>query len=127
MEEYMNMTNFIIVGVLLLWIAYSKGWILANFPLITGAVALDMLKDKNSILIDVRTKDEYDAGNIKNSKLFPLQELSQSLDKLSKYKDKKLIIYCASGSRSVMASRILAKNGFSPFNVKGGIMALESY
>jgi rhodanese-related sulfurtransferase len=43
---------------------------------------------------------------------------------LKQDKDKKIIVYCRTGSRSVTASRILEKNGFTPLNVKGGIIQL---
>jgi rhodanese-related sulfurtransferase len=39
-------------------------------------------------------------------------------------KDKRIIVYCRSGSRSIKASRILEKNGFTPLNVEGGIIDL---
>ncbi len=123
----MDISTGIIIAVLLLWIAYAKGWILVNFEMINGEMALDLLKDtKNTILLDVRTKEEFNTGHIKNAKSFPLQDLIHDTAKLEKYKNKKVIVYCASGSRSVSASRILEKNGFTPYNVKGGIIALEN-
>jgi rhodanese-related sulfurtransferase len=123
----MDISTGIIIAVLFLWIAYSKGWILANFEMIDGKMAIDLLKDsKNTVLLDVRTKEEFNTGYFKNAKSFPLQDLMHDISKLDKYKNKKLIIYCASGTRSVSASRILEKNGFTPYNVKGGIIALEN-
>ena len=123
----MDMTTGIIVAVILLWLAYAKGWILVNFEMINGEMALDMLKNtKETILIDVRTKEEFNTDHFKNAKSFPLQDLLHDTSKLDKFKNKKLIVYCASGSRSVSASRRLHKNGFTPYNVKGGIVALEN-
>lgn len=117
----------IIVAVLFAWIAYSKGWILTSFEMIDGLMAIDLLKDsKGTVLLDVRTKEEFNMGHFKNAKSFPLQDLLHDVSRLEKYKNKKLIIYCASGSRSVSASRILQKNGFTPYNVKGGISSLEN-
>lgn len=123
----MDISTGIIVAVLLLWIAYSKGWILANFEMLDGAMAIDLLKDtKGAVLLDVRTKEEFNMGHFKNAKSFPLQDLLHDVSRLEKYKNKKLVIYCASGTRSVSASRILAKHDFTPYNVKGGIIALEN-
>jgi len=51
--------------------------------------------------------------------------LEKNLDKLKADKNKKIIVYCRSGSRSVSASRILEKHGFTPLNVKQGIMGLK--
>jgi rhodanese-related sulfurtransferase len=43
---------------------------------------------------------------------------------LKQDKNKKIIVYCRTGSRSVSASRILEAHGFTPLNVKGGIIQL---
>lgn len=102
--------------------AYSKGWILANFKSITPLEAHELLKDtKGTALLDVRTPMEYKQESIKGAILIPLHELRENLSKLEKVKDKQIVVYCRSGNRSVTASRILAKNGFLPLNVKGGI------
>jgi len=102
--------------------AYSKGWILANFKSITPLEAHELLKDtKGTLLLDVRTPMEFKQESIKGAILIPLHELPNNLKKLEKYKEHKILVYCRSGNRSVTASRILAKNGFLPLNVKGGI------
>jgi len=44
---------------------------------------------------------------------------------LKQDKHTKIIVYCRSGNRSVTASRILEANGFTPVNVKGGILGLQ--
>ncbi len=107
---------------LVLLVAYSKGWIFANFKSITPAQASELLKNNKEVfLLDVRTAVEFSQERIKGATLIPLHDLSQSLSKLNKVKDKKVIVYCRSGNRSVSASRILAKNGFIPLNLKGGI------
>ncbi len=120
------MTNYLmfpIIGFIIFYVLYSKGVILANFDFITPKEAMSIIQNEenNMTILDVRTKDEYKMGYIKNSKLIPLQELSQRLNELQKFKNKKILVYCASGSRSVAASRILEKNGFTPYNINGGI------
>ena len=108
--------------ILVLLVAYSKGLIFANFKSITPAQASELLKNSKEVfLLDVRTSIEFSQERIKGATLIPLHDLSQSLSKLNKVKDKKVIVYCRSGNRSVSASRILAKNGFIPLNLKGGI------
>ena len=108
--------------ILVLLIAYSKGLIFANFKSITPAQASELLKNSKEVfLLDVRTAAEFSQERIKGSTLIPLHDLSQSLSKLNNVKNKKVIVYCRSGNRSVSASRILAKNGFIPLNLKGGI------
>jgi len=123
-----NLTNFlyyIAMAGLLFWFAYSKGWILANFETITPQQAKILLEnDENVTLLDVRTPEEFRTGHLRGAILIPLKKLETSLDKLSPFKDKKIIVYCQSGNRSVSASRILEKNGFTPLNVKSGIIGL---
>lgn len=119
---HIDILTWIFPSVLFLFIAYSKGWIFANFKSITPAKAYELLKNNKEVfLLDVRTPDEFSQERIKGATLIPLQVLSQSLSKLDKVKNKKILVYCRSGNRSVSASRILAKNGFIPLNLKGGI------
>ena len=68
--------------------------------------------DKEFIIIDVRTKEEYDNGHIPGAKLVPVQILPMKLDELDVYKDKPVLVYCASGGRSPRAVDTLANNDF---------------
>ena len=70
--------------------------------------------DKEFIIIDVRTKEEYDNGHIPGAKLVPVQILHMKLDELGVYKDKPVLVYCASGGRSPKAVNLLLKNKFGP-------------
>ena len=107
-----------------IYILYQKGYILKNYEDITVENAYNqMLVDTNITLLDVRTKDEIKSdGALKNHILVPVQILERNLDKLEKYKDTKIFIYCRSGNRSVAAAKILSKAGFKSYNVKGGII-----
>ncbi|MCB2305115.1 rhodanese-like domain-containing protein [Clostridium estertheticum] len=69
-------------------------------------------EDKEFIIIDVRTKEEYDNGHIPGAKLVPVQILPMKLDELGVYKDKPVLVYCASGGRSPRAVDTLANNDF---------------
>jgi len=74
------------------------------------------------IFIDVRTPEEYGEAHIDGAKLIPLQDLEQHLADVPK--DKQVYLYCRSGKRSVVASTILAKAGFTNIeNIEGGITA----
>jgi len=50
--------------------------------------------------------------------------LTDNLSLLGDDKDKRIIVYCRSGNRSIKASRILEDHGFRPINVKSGIIDL---
>ncbi|UFH59070.1 rhodanese-like domain-containing protein [Sulfurovum mangrovi] len=130
MKNYKKLTNTLYwtaLAGLLFWFAYTKGWILANFPSIDAQSAVTMIeRDDNITLLDVRTVSEYKEEHLRGATLIPLQQLDTHTDKLTGRKETKILVYCQSGNRSVAASRILEKHGFTPINVKGGILALKS-
>jgi len=68
--------------------------------------------DKEFIIIDVRTKEEYDDGHIPGAKLVPVQILHMKLDELNEYKCKPVPVYCASSGRSPRVVDTLANNDF---------------
>lgn len=124
-KNYINVLYWIAMAGLLFWFAYSKGWIFANFESIDAKQAIHLLEnDDNVTLLDVRTIQEYKSGHLRDATLIPVQVLSKNLGMLKQDKNKKIIVYCRTGSRSVSASRILEENGFTPLNVKGGIIQL---
>jgi len=126
MQKYTNILYWIVMAALLFWFAYSKGWILANFESIDTKQAIVLIeKDENVTLLDVRTIEEYKEGHLRDATLIPVQVLAQNIGMLKTEKNKKILVYCATGNRSVTASRILEENGFTPINVKGGIMGLS--
>ena len=116
---------FIAMLGLLISYSYSKGWILADFQFINAKQAIVLLSnDDNVTLLDVRTSREYENRHLKNAIHIPVQKLGSSLDLLNDGKNKRIIVYCRSGNRSIKASRILEENGFTPLNVEGGIIEL---
>lgn len=82
-----------------------------------------IIKDNKSyIIIDVRTNQEYKNGHIDKAKNIPVSEFRNKINTISKYKDKTVIVYCASGARSKSAASILYKEGFENiYNLKGGM------
>lgn len=119
-----NILYWTALAAVVVYFAYSKGWILADFESITPKQAYAMLRDDDNLtLLDVRTPDEFAQEHIEGAKLIPLQVLGENLSQLQTVKNKKIIVYCHSGNRSVAAARILAKNGFLPLSVQGGISA----
>lgn len=71
------------------------------------------------IILDVRTASEFKEEHIEGAVLIPVSELEGKLDELPK--DKPIIVYCRSGSRSRRAADILVKNGFTHVYDMGGI------
>ena len=82
------------------------------------------LMDNGAIIVDVRTKGEYQGGHIKGSVNIPLQNLESNLSKIKK--DKTVITCCASGVRSASAKSILKAKGFKEVHNGGGWMSLNN-
>ncbi|MEO9964236.1 MAG: rhodanese-like domain-containing protein [Reichenbachiella sp.] len=81
------------------------------------------LTKNGAVIIDVRTKAEYQQGHIKGSQNIPLNNLSNHYSKL--HKNKCIITCCASGMRSGTAKRILKSNGFIEVYNGGGWNGLQ--
>jgi rhodanese-related sulfurtransferase len=115
------------MALLVVWYAYSKGWIFANFQSIEAPEAIAMIeRDNNISILDVRTIAEYKEGHLREATLIPLDHLNENLGMLKHDRDKQILVYCATGNRSISASRILESHGFTPINIKGGIFALAN-
>jgi rhodanese-related sulfurtransferase len=120
-KRLINLAYGVLFATLIGYLAYVKGWIFPNFDSITPQAAYEKLQKEEPLLIDVRTPQEYNEGHIEGSLLIPLDTLEANLPKLANSKDRPLIVYCRSGARSAIASRLLADQGFKPLNVSGGI------
>ena len=72
---------------------------------------LPSLRQQGAVFLDVRTQAEYGATNAPGCFNIPLAELKSRLGELPK--DVPLVLCCASGMRSGMASAVLKGNGFS--------------
>lgn len=126
-KQITNILFYVAIAAIALYFAYFKGWIFSNFESISPKAAHELIQsDTNITLLDVRTPQEFASEHIEGATLIPVQELSENLSRLAEVKDKKIIVYCHSGMRSVAASRILENNGFTPLNVTGGISAWKS-
>ena len=77
----------------------------------------------NSIIIDVRTLDEYNSMCIEHSTNIDIQTPNKFLEKVNKIdKNKQIFVYCHSGVRSYNACKILEQFGFKTvYNLIGGI------
>ena len=83
----------------------------------------ELLK-QGAVIVDVRSKNEFSGGHIKNSVNIPVDQLVKNLSKLSK--DKTIITCCASGMRSATAKSILQNNGYKNVHNGGGWMSLNN-
>jgi len=81
------------------------------------------LKEKESVVLDVRTPSEYDAEHMGHSMNLPLNFLQDWITTLNQ--DELYYIHCRSGYRSMIAASILQSVGFkNVIDVDGGIQAI---
>ena len=84
--------------------------------------------EKDLLILDVRTHEEYVDGHLENSKLIPLGKLPLDIDELYGLEDTPILVYCRSGGRSYQASLILENNGFRKiYNMLGGYTKWEQH
>ena len=70
-----------------------------------------ILKTKSAILIDVRSKQEFNEGHFNGAINIPLNDINIITNKI-KDKNKYIILYCSSGIRSKKAQKILISDGY---------------
>ena len=74
-----------------------------------------IIKEKQGTIVDVRTPSEFMGGNVSGSVNLPLQEIQQRLDEIKTLKAP-LVLCCASGARSGMATQFLSSLGIECYN-----------
>ncbi len=117
------MKKLIIYNLLFAAIFYISGCQLDNPEISISAKDFLMLEDTSeSIIVDVRTDSEYQAGHIENSILISLHDRAFMNKIRDLDKDKTYYVYCKSGLRSRSAVRKMKKEGFSNvYNIRGGV------
>lgn len=80
-----------------------------------------MAQDDGHVIVDVRTREEYDEGHIPGAILIPNESIGcDSPEALPDY-DQIILIYCRSGNRSRQAAQKLASMGYTNIYEFGGI------
>lgn len=78
------------------------------------------------LLLDVRNPDEISAARIHDdATVIRLQELEQRVEELAPHKDRKIIVHCRLGQRSLRAASFLRSKGYNAWSMAGGIEAYE--
>ena len=110
-------------GAMLVWPMVRRG---AGGPSVNTLEATQLINRQDALVVDVREQAEYAQSHILNARLLSLSQLEARIGDIEKFKDKPVIVYCASGSRSNSAAAILRKSGFSNVaNLSGGFAAWQ--
>jgi len=111
-------------GAMLIWPLLRRG---AGGPSVNTLEATQMINRQDALVLDVREQAEYAQSHILNARGLPLSQLDARIGDLEKYKDKPLIVYCATDNRSNSAVATLKKRGFSNVvSLSGGFAAWQS-
>jgi len=99
------------------------GYVASN--IISGAMPIVSWRDianadlSDTMLVDVRTRDEFSFGSIPGAVNIPLDELREHLSEIPM--NKEVILFCAIGLRGYLALRILTGRGYTKVkNLSGG-------
>ena len=88
---------------------------------------VDMVRnDKDIILLDVRTPEEYRERRIPGSILLPNYETRDRAADMIPDKEAKIVVYCRSGRRSAEAAKVLKELGYKNVYDLGGINSWPS-
>jgi rhodanese-related sulfurtransferase len=92
----------------------------AGGPSVTTLEATQLINRQDALLLDVREQAEYAQAHIVNARGLPLSQLEARIGDIEKFKDKPLIVYCATDNRSSSAAATLKKRGFSNVVILSG-------
>ncbi len=94
----------------------------SSFQRIDAEAAKEMMdSDKELVVVDVRTDEEYNSGHIVGAINIPVEQITAGDFGSLTDKNQTILIYCRSGNRSKVASGFLAENGYKNIYEFGGI------
>ena len=130
------MTEFLLQNIALVALLLASGTFLI-WPEVTrliggsasGLGTLEVTRLMNqggTLVLDIRTAEEFAAGHLPKARNIPLAELETRLAEIQKFKEKPVILTCRTGARSGAGARVLRKLGFTNVGLlQGGIAAWE--
>jgi len=98
----------------------------SGIPQIGVAEAVGLINRRDALVLDVRGAGEFKGGHVPNARHIPLPELDKRTGEIEKWKDRPIVIHCATGNRSHSAAKRLKSGGFREvFELSGGIAAWQ--
>lgn len=85
---------------------------------------IEILKNENTTIVDVRSESEFDGGHVNGAVNIPLHEIPERMDEF-KQMNGPVVVYCAAGGRSANAYAYLKHSGISNVHDAGGIGSIS--
>ena len=89
---------------------------------ISAEEAYEMMASQKVMVVDVRTREEYDGGHIENAVLVPNESIGSEIPEALPDKEATLLVYCRSGRRSKDAAQKLLALGYQSVYDFGGVI-----
>lgn len=86
-----------------------------------NASEISALDTEKVLLLDIRSREEFEVSGIVGSVNVPFDEISSGLSKLPK--DKPVYVLCRTGDLSEEVAEILEDRGYDVYNIDGGYAA----
>ena len=110
----------VVSGGMLIWPLIAGGTVAS----LTPAEATLMMNREDAVVLDVRETGEWGGGHIGGARHITLGQLDSRLSELEKFKERPIIVVCASGQRAAKAAAELKKLGHENVqSLAGGLKA----
>lgn len=107
----------ILVGVVVL----IGMFLIKRVGLVSKATARRLIA-QGAVIIDVRTKEEYDSNRLADTVNIPLDQLADRIESLARNRTAPLLLHCRSGTRSGIARTLLKRMGYQQVYNLGSIL-----
>lgn len=125
-NHWMMSSGMLVVAALLIQDFFESAF--RKHKVVSPTVAVTLMNDDRTVVIDVREPSEYAEGHIENARHMPLEKVQERAYDLESDKSTPIIVTCQSGTRSPLACRKLTGMGFTHvYEMLGGMQAWEDH
>lgn len=110
----------IVSGLMFIWPSIARR--ISQTSEANVAEAVQLINRQDAQVVDVRGEGEFRNGHIPNARNIPTEQIGERAKELEKFKNKPIVLVCASGNRSSSAAGVLKKAGFAQVYALGGGM-----
>ena len=94
----------------------------AAYHKLSAEEAYEMMVSQEVVVVDVRTREEYDGGHLENAGLVPNESIGSEIPEARPDTEATLLVYCRSGRRSKDAAQKLLELGYQSVYDFGGVI-----